>query len=549
MADAAGSTNSAAYTAAKRKAPRSTSQALAASSDKEARKRSEKLSKVLALVRSHKAHRKAVEAKLAEAGGRPRTLRIPEKEDWARLANGEFLNDALLDYFLGHLVARLGAGRVHVFSSLFITRLEAGGWRGVSTWTKSLRRETSVGVFAKDFIFVPIHDPDIQHWWLAVVCRPGAAGSSSVGAPRKRDRSAPLVAFLDSLADGDGELTKIREMRVLELLRTYLRGEWAACLGMGSYDSGLVQGKRVTVPQQTNGADCGVYVLEFALRLLREHDLLERLSSEGQVDFPDPGEHPRRRWRALGVELVHQGKTNMGVARKASAKRGEAKEDCVQKPVEKTAVAEGSRSTTAVLGTPPRKATALGKSTASPGSSAKGASAKEKKKKRAALSAFGGSRAGTAKSRDRGAVSLALREALAGAGSERKQPSVMLWISDAVRAGLSESRLALLESMGGRLSKETGDTEGDDATHLVISGPVRRTLKLMCAVCRGLHVVNAKWLEACLEAKRWLDESKFMPEETSLKPSISLTEALARARRRRLLHGQAVHVPLPAGCC
>ncbi|CAK0888566.1 unnamed protein product, partial [Prorocentrum cordatum] len=76
----------------------------------------------------------------------------PGPGDLARLGDGELLNDAVLDWFLGRMARGRAAAGVHVFSALFFSRLSEGGHERVRTWTRRLRRETPAGLFSRDFL-------------------------------------------------------------------------------------------------------------------------------------------------------------------------------------------------------------------------------------------------------------------------------------------------------------------------------------------------------------------------------------------------------------
>ncbi|XP_077594185.1 sentrin-specific protease 6-like isoform X2 [Stigmatopora nigra] len=111
-------------------------------------------------------------------------------EDLHCLNEGEFLNDVIIDFYLKYLVLeklkKEDSQRIHVFSSFFYRRLtqreKSGGGAApertgnipipkrkhnrVKTWTRH------VDLFDKDFVFVPINES--AHWYLAVICFPGA---------------------------------------------------------------------------------------------------------------------------------------------------------------------------------------------------------------------------------------------------------------------------------------------------------------------------------------------------------------------------------------
>eukprot|EP00928_Gymnodinium_smaydae_P057115 TRINITY_DN40392_c0_g1_i1.p1 TRINITY_DN40392_c0_g1~~TRINITY_DN40392_c0_g1_i1.p1 ORF type:complete len:645 (-),score=154.18 TRINITY_DN40392_c0_g1_i1:92-1897(-) len=523
------------------------------------RRKKKKLTKILALVKQRKA--------AAGAARGPRGA--PERADWLRLADGEFLNDALLDFFLGHLVQRLGAGRVHTFSALFLTRLAAGGHAAVRSWTRGLRRANPAGIFAKDFLFVPVHDAEIQHWWLAVVSRPGAAGGSCSNSS-DGTRVAPTVAFLDSLASCDESATSAREERVLGLLREYLASEWTECFGVGFYDSSTLAGVRVDVPQQPNGADCGIYVLEFALKLLRDHTLLD-LAGTSTLCLPSVEDAPRKRWRTLGVELVARAEARAGRSAGAEAQAGAGAAATPQRkrraqPLEQAFSTTGALSPAAASARQRRRCAAAA---SGPGDGADvggrvGGSAGSKKVQAAAAEAavpppskFAAPSASLATATPPAAVS--------------SLPNVTLWLDGLLWQRLSP-RFTEIESLGASVllvpsatsarsgsassrSTTIDDGSGAGATHLVLDGPLRRTLKAMCAICRGLRIVSGRWLDESLEAGVWLPEADFAPPPGSLLPSggtgaprdvnrqmASLAKALERARRRPLLAGRRVHV-------
>jgi Ulp1 family protease len=216
--------------------------------------------------------------------------------DWARLEDGQHLNDALLDLFIGLLVRTLGDARVHAFSSLFFSRLSSQGvqdgtqgWANVETWTRGLRRASALGIFACDFLFLPIHDARAKHWSLAVISRPWAAAGCS------GTRTEATVSFLDSCAPNAQA-----EAQVMHFVRGYLASEWSST-GYGAYDSEDLMRISVDAPQQNNDSDCGVFVLEFVLQLLKNRHMLDSLG-RGPVELFVPG-LPRKRWRRAGAAL------------------------------------------------------------------------------------------------------------------------------------------------------------------------------------------------------------------------------------------------------
>ncbi|XP_050432431.1 uncharacterized protein LOC126840615 [Adelges cooleyi] len=105
--------------------------------------------------------------------------------DFTGLSVDEYLNDALVDFYLNYWfmrhVSEKDRRRSYLFSTFFYTRLTTpiGGndktkpkaqcrHDRVKKWTKN------VNIFEKDFIFVPINEN--YHWYMAVVCYPYLTG-------------------------------------------------------------------------------------------------------------------------------------------------------------------------------------------------------------------------------------------------------------------------------------------------------------------------------------------------------------------------------------
>lgn len=100
------------------------------------------------------------------------------------LASGEYLDDAIIDFYAEYLRHEMLSAeqrkRTHIFSVFFHNVLTARSSRGrystpnltaaqkrherVAKWTKD------VNIFEKDFLIVPINTRN--HWFLAIVCFP-----------------------------------------------------------------------------------------------------------------------------------------------------------------------------------------------------------------------------------------------------------------------------------------------------------------------------------------------------------------------------------------
>ena len=61
-------------------------------------------------------------------------------------------------------------------------------------------------------------------------------------------------------------------------------------------------------------------------------------------------------------------------------------------------------------------------------------------------------------------------------------------------------RRQIIKALGGELVESI-----DDCTHIV-TDKVRRTVKFLCGVARGLLVVDAAWLDSCKQARMFVGE-------------------------------------------
>merc|ERR1712129_655488 len=128
-------------------------------------------------------------------------------------------------------------------------------------------------------IVVPINEQNV-HWWLAVVCHPRRALESAPGDTSKPKTTAgemPRIVCLDSAVEPPPK------GRTVSFLRGYLWREWcerhpdAASSITSGRDPEQVRAERVgalgnkieDVPKQANGYDCGIFIIEYLLHLLR----------------------------------------------------------------------------------------------------------------------------------------------------------------------------------------------------------------------------------------------------------------------------------------
>ncbi|CAO3679978.1 unnamed protein product [Umbelopsis ramanniana] len=127
------------------------------------------------------------------------------KADEARLDDGEFLNDNIIDFYMKWILDQLQkrdpelAKQVHIFNSFFYKRLtqrnrnsrkEETVYDRVKKWTAKMN------LFDKSYVFIPINEN--WHWYLAIICNlkkmiPSAVGSEDVKeVPLAKDTTADV---------------------------------------------------------------------------------------------------------------------------------------------------------------------------------------------------------------------------------------------------------------------------------------------------------------------------------------------------------------------
>ena len=213
---------------------------------------------------------------------------VVTSRDLLTLRDNEFLNDSVIEFRIKKLwfeeMKQEDRDRCHVFNSFFFEKLSNRDFEkeiGNSSWEKQKAAHDRVSkwtrgvdIFKKDFVFFPIHAS--SHWSLVILCHPGKVKSGSIDLlDDSFDDSGtqPTFLHLDSMRGGHD--TK----RTVAKLREYLAMEWLrvnpkeAEKYMDTQDTNLVHFNdkemphyRLRVPQQDNGSDCGVFLLEYLNR-------------------------------------------------------------------------------------------------------------------------------------------------------------------------------------------------------------------------------------------------------------------------------------------
>ncbi|CAJ1353566.1 unnamed protein product [Effrenium voratum] len=228
------------------------------------------------------------------------------------LADEQCLNDSVLDFFLKLAVDTVAPehlkGDLYVASTFFFQKLTSGGvengeagWQNVRRWTRALPG----GLLGQRFVVIPINEQNI-HWWLAVICHARRAlepdGETMLG-------EAPRIVCLDSAIE------PLLKGRVVAFLRGYLWKEWCERHpNATAFDEDKVAGQlnlkalAADVPKQANSFDCGIFIIEYLLHLLRSKTALAGLGLAAHKHWFGQASvsHRRKRLKWLATLLQSQ---------------------------------------------------------------------------------------------------------------------------------------------------------------------------------------------------------------------------------------------------
>ncbi|KAI3516269.1 hypothetical protein L1887_15180 [Cichorium endivia] len=111
-----------------------------------------------------------------------------------------------------------------------------------------------VNIFEKAYILLPVHEK--AHWSLGIICF-----------PTKEDELGPVVLHLDSLGLHDSK-------SIFDNIKSFVKEEWNYLqTSEDSLDLPItdkLDDRRVLVPQQRNEYDCGLFVLYYMERFIKE---------------------------------------------------------------------------------------------------------------------------------------------------------------------------------------------------------------------------------------------------------------------------------------
>ncbi|XP_075042744.1 mediator of DNA damage checkpoint protein 1 [Mixophyes fleayi] len=104
----------------------------------------------------------------------------------------------------------------------------------------------------------------------------------------------------------------------------------------------------------------------------------------------------------------------------------------------------------------------------------------------------------------------------------------------------------VVDALGEGIIRTLGGDIADsvfDCTHLV-TDRVRRTVKFLCALARGIPIVTLDWIDKCKKSGCFLSPTGFLVNDKEQEKSFNfvLSESLQKAKRRPLFEGYEIHI-------
>jgi Ulp1 family protease len=189
-----------------------------------------------------------------------------KKSDYDRLDPGTYLNDNLIDFFLGHLIQ--GKKEFFAFNSFFYPALKETSFERVHKWFKS------INLFKFRYWIIPVARN--EHWVLIIVTNPKNVASGK--------RPSTKILFFDSL-----DTRFFDPQRDIE---DFIRLEWRE-----KFKTDITPNVPIfflNLPLQNNSFDCGVFLLKYAQKFVKNPRLFDDLEQPFQDLFkPEKLKHQR----------------------------------------------------------------------------------------------------------------------------------------------------------------------------------------------------------------------------------------------------------------
>jgi len=175
--------------------------------------------------------------------------------DLSLLEPDEFLNDNIIDFYLKYIRYHIhggGPSNFYYFNTFLYKMISE---KSNFDTTSMLKWTGDDNIFEKDYIAIPINES--LHWLLAIVC----FAKDAVNHVPDTVGYRPVILLFDSMSSCS--LTS----KITKHIRKYLTNMWHYLNpdkhpGFTFTQTNLPV-KRPKIPQQSNGSDCGVFLLHF----------------------------------------------------------------------------------------------------------------------------------------------------------------------------------------------------------------------------------------------------------------------------------------------
>ncbi|KAI3733519.1 hypothetical protein L6452_12962 [Arctium lappa] len=205
-------------------------------------------------------------------------------EDMACLAPEAYLSSTIMNFYIRYLHQLTSSenkrSNHHFFNTYFYNKLQKLSYREDS-FLKFRKWWKCVNIFEKAYILLPIHEK--AHWSLGIICF-----------PTKEDELGPIVLHLDSLGLHHDSRS------IFNNIRRFVKEEWSYLRNSEDpldlpitdeiWENLDCQMEDRKVPQQRNSYDCGLFVLFYMERFIKEAP--ERMRKEDLSMFNKQWFHP-----------------------------------------------------------------------------------------------------------------------------------------------------------------------------------------------------------------------------------------------------------------
>ncbi|KAL1327562.1 hypothetical protein HN51_037599 [Arachis hypogaea] len=200
------------------------------------------------------------------------------------LAPESYLTSTIMNFYIRYLkqqasLANRSLSEYHFFNTYFYKKLQEAVSVKQSDratfFVKFRRWWKGVNIFQKTYVLIPVHED--LHWSLIIIC-----------IPDKGDESGPIILHLDSLSlhSSRSLFDNIKSFLIEEknyLDQEHMSSDVSIADRIWNCLPRRIETQVITVPQQRNDYDCGLFVLYFIERFIEEAP--ERLKKKNLAMF------------------------------------------------------------------------------------------------------------------------------------------------------------------------------------------------------------------------------------------------------------------------